>query len=184
MDTLNNMDVMDLLPPKKVSQIGFPCFSNGFPSFFRWPLIPIESENDVRTITEGWMKEMVHELDFHREAVKIHGESELEKKIGYLHCNYAKSRETIGSPHVLSWVLWKQYNYHLLIISKSPKLHQVENLREVRRGLKAAGVNVVVPTEVEGTRLKAWGIIPNTNDIPMTYYGVSKNGDTDTLIAG
>lgn len=49
--------------------------------------------DEVKTITEGWMKEMVHELDFHRE---------------------------------------------------------VENLREVRRGLKAAGVNVVVPTEVEG----------------------------------
>jgi hypothetical protein len=28
---------------------------------------------------------------------------------------------------------------------------------------------VVVPTEVEGTQLRAWGIIPNTNDIPMTY---------------
>jgi len=49
--------------------------------------------DEIKSITEGWMKEMVHELDFHRE---------------------------------------------------------VENLREVRRGLKDAGVNVVVPKEVEG----------------------------------
>ncbi|CAK9046901.1 unnamed protein product [Durusdinium trenchii] len=49
--------------------------------------------DEVKSITEGWMKEMVHELDFHRE---------------------------------------------------------VENLREVRQGLTRAGVNVVVPKEVEG----------------------------------
>ncbi|CAJ1458948.1 unnamed protein product [Effrenium voratum] len=49
--------------------------------------------DDIKSMTEGWMNEMVHELDFHRE---------------------------------------------------------VENLREVRKGLKEAGVEAVVPQELEG----------------------------------
>lgn len=49
--------------------------------------------DEIKQVTEGWMKEMIHELDFHRE---------------------------------------------------------VENLQEVRKGMADAGVDVIVPSEIEG----------------------------------
>ncbi|CAE7214475.1 ABC1K1, partial [Symbiodinium sp. CCMP2456] len=49
--------------------------------------------DEIKQVTEGWMKEMIHELDFHRE---------------------------------------------------------VENLQEVRKGMADAGVDVIVPKEIEG----------------------------------
>lgn len=114
------------------------------------------------------MKEMVHELDFHREAMKIPWRIGIG--IGGTYIVTTPDPEK-PSEALMFYLGFSGNNTTIIItciISKSPKLPQVENLREVRRGLKAAGVNVVVPTEVEGTQLRAWGIIPNTNDIPMT----------------